>query len=468
MNMLTPSPRPVFRWLACAGLLLAGLLLAGLAVPTRAADPAPNLVLIIADDLSPEDCAAYGNKGVRTPSLDRLAREGRRFDRAFVTTSSCSPSRASLLTGRYPHQTGAPQLHQPLPAAQIGFTEHLRAAGYWTAAVGKWHLGAPALPKFDVVKQGGGPSGCEQWAPTLRARPKDKPFFLWLAAIDPHRAYQPATIPEPHRPEAVTVPPYLPDTPEVRRDLALYYDEITRLDGFVGQVLAELEAQGVAENTLVLFMSDNGRPFPRCKTTLYDSGIRTPFIVRWAGRVKAGTASASLVSTVDIAPTFLALAGAKPLPGAEGKDFTPLLRDPTASVREHIIAERHWHDYDDHARAVRTQRWKYIRNSYTDIPNQPPADAVNSPSFQAMRRLRDEGELTPEQSAPFIAPRPAEELYDTQADPHELCNLAAAPEHRAVLQELRAELEAFARRTADAAPPQRRPDEFDRETGKKR
>ncbi len=131
-------------------------------------------------------------------------------------------------------------------------------------------------------------SGCDQWVPVLRDRPRDKPFFLWLAALDPHRDYQPGTIPEPHRPEDVVVPPYLPDVPEVRKDLALYYDEIGRLDHHVGEVLAELDRQGVAGETLVLFLSDNGRPFPRCKTTLYDSGIRTPFIVRWPGHIRPG------------------------------------------------------------------------------------------------------------------------------------------------------------------------------------
>ena len=122
--------------------------------------------------------------------------------------------------------------------------------------------------------------------PVLRDRPRDKPFFLWLAALDPHRDYEPGPIPEPHRPEDVVVPPYLPDVPEVRKDLALYYDEIGRLDHYVGEVLAELDRQGIAGETLVLFLSDNGRPFPRCKTTLYDSGIRTPLIVRWPGHIR--------------------------------------------------------------------------------------------------------------------------------------------------------------------------------------
>src|SRR5213079_710772 len=128
---------------------------------------------------------------------------------------------------RYPHSTGAMRLHEPLPADQITFTQKLRDAGYWTALAGKTHIGPAALKSFDLVKAGGGPSGCENWIPTLRARPKDKPFFAWLAAFDPHRPYEPRTIPSPHDPATVVVPPYLPDVPEVRADLAMYYDEAT-------------------------------------------------------------------------------------------------------------------------------------------------------------------------------------------------------------------------------------------------
>src|SRR5262249_19065677 len=155
-------------------------------------------------------------------------------------------------------------------------------------------------------------SGCDQWVATLRERPAEKPFFLWLAALDPHRDYEPGAIPSPHRPEDVLVPPYLPDVDAVRRDLALYYDEISRLDRFVGAVLAELDRQKIVDDTLVLFLSDNGRPFPRCKTTLYDSGIATPWIVRWPGHVAAGSHCDRLVSAIDIAPTILSIAGLTP------------------------------------------------------------------------------------------------------------------------------------------------------------
>jgi N-sulfoglucosamine sulfohydrolase len=316
----------------------------------------PNIVLIIADDMAWDDCGAFGNPKVKTPNIDKLARGGMRFDRAFVTASSCSPSRSSLITGRYPHNTDAEELHWPLPAEQVSFVEKLRAAGYWTAAAGKWHLGNPAKRRFDLVREanpsgfqlatgkdamapmtaegsGAAKAGCDQWLPTLRQRPKDKPFFLWLAALDPHRDYESGAIPAPHRPEDVVVPPYLPDVPEVRKDLALYYDEISRLDHYVGEVLAELDRQGVADNTLILFLSDNGRPFPRCKTTLYDSGIKTPLIARWPGHIKPESRSSSLVSTIDIAPTILRLAGIEPAPAFQGKDLSQIFKNPAAKLK---------------------------------------------------------------------------------------------------------------------------------------
>ena len=460
--------------------------IASLMIAANAATAAerPNIVLIIADDLGWEDSGPYGNRGIRTPALDRLAAEGMTFHNAILTCSSCSPSRSSLITCRYPHSTGAEQLHWPLPKEQTTFPELLKAAGYWTAAVGKWHLGTAVEDRFDVVglwgtaqpppgsktkskgkAAGGNPSGCEGWVPTLRDRPKDQPFFLWLAAVDPHRDYRPGTIAEPHRPEDVTVPPYLPDTPEVRQDLAMYYDEISRLDGFVGQVLDELERQKIADNTVVLFMTDNGRPFPRCKTTVYDSGVKTPLLVRWPAKIKPGTRSRSLVSSIDVGPTILELAGVKPAEAMQGQSFAAVLSDPAAEVRDHAFSEHNWHDFEARSRSVRTARWKYIHNEYTDLPNTPPADAVRSPTFQTMRKLRDEGKLKPEQMTCFVKPLPKEELYDLSVDPHELKNLADSTDVADELTMLRATLDNWKVSTGDAAPAERTPDEFDRETG---
>lgn len=428
---------------------------------TVAAEDRPNFIVFIADDMAWDDCGAYGHPSIRTPNIDKLAREGMRFDNAFLTCSSCSPSRCSLLTGRYPHNTGASQLHQPLPGNQVTMARLLKSSGYYTASAGKWHLGPSERKNFDRIHSG----KTNVWLEALKDRPRDQPFFLWLAFFDPHRSYEPNTIPQPHRPEDVVVPPYLPDVEETRRDLAMYYDEITRLDGVVGEVFTELEQQGAAENTVVTFLSDNGRPFPRAKTTVYDSGVKTPWIVRWPKRVRPASTTKSIISSVDLAPTILELAGVQAGPTFQGKSFAKTLNDPSAETRMFAFSEHNWHDFDDHGRSVRSARYRYIENSYTDIPSTPPADAVRGETYQAMLQLKKAGKLTAIQQQCFTTPRPAEELYDLQEDPDELNNLADDPKYAEILKRLRGELAAWKERTGDRIPQKRRPDEFDRITG---
>ncbi|MFO1063373.1 MAG: sulfatase [Pirellulales bacterium] len=469
------------------GRLIASILvvIAGISTRAIAAEDRPNIILIIADDMAADDFGAGGNKAVRTPNLDRLAAQGLQFQRAFLTCSSCSPSRSSIITSRYPHSTDAEQLHWPLPAEQVTFVEQLKHSGYYTAASGKWHLGNPIKKRFDFVDEAGtaafqlptdaaagakamhddqNASGCAGWVRVLQERPRDRPFFLWLAAFDPHRDYEPGAAEPPHRPEDVVVPPYFPDTPEVRKDLAMYYDEIARLDSYVGAVLAELDKQQIAENTMVLFMSDNGRPFPRCKTTVYDSGIRTPLIVRWPKKIQPGRTTKSLVSSIDIGPTILAAAGVETHPRFFGRSFLSVLSDPSQKHRDFIFAEHNWHDFDALERCVRGPQFKYIRNWHPEVPLTPPADAVRSPTFQAMRKLRDEGQLNAAQRRLFDAPQASEQLYDLQADPFELNNLAGRAEYQETLREYRARLDQWQKETDDSEM-LRSPDEFDRETG---
>jgi len=425
----------------------------------------PNFVVIIGDDLSPDDLGCYGNNGIRTPNIDRLASAGLRFDNAFLTCSSCSPSRSSIMTGRYPHQTGAAELHQPLPAEQIIFPQLLNAMGYFTGVAGKWHLGPNARKGFDKIL-GGKESGAEEWLTLLRDRPKDKPFFLWLASIDPHRDYKRGTLDPPHKAADTKVPPFLPDNEATRNDLAMYYDEIGRLDKNVGAVLAELEKQKVAEETIVVFLADNGRPFPRCKTTVYDSGIRTPLLIRWPGKIKAGETRQQLVSSIDLSSTIFDLAGIKPGPSFLSESFAKVLTDPQAKGRDAIFAEHNWHDYQAHERAVRTDRFLYIRNSFPELTCSPPADAVRSPTYQKMIELEAAGKLAVEQRGCFVAPRTKEELYDVVSDPHQLKNLAGDAAHEKALADLRQRLDRWIEATKDQVPAKPTPDKYDRKTGK--
>lgn len=424
----------------------------------------PNFIVFIADDAAWDDCGPYGNENIKTPNINKLAESALVFDNAFLTTSSCSPSRCSILTGRYPHSTGAPELHMPLPADQVLFAGKLQDAGYYTAVAGKYHIGPPR-EEFDSI-YGGGPSGCENWVRAIQNRPKEKPFFLWLAAFDPHRDYFSNTIPEPHNPENVIVPPYLPDNDSTRKDLALYYDEISRLDSYLGKVMEELKKQGEDDNTLVIYMTDNGRPFPRCKTRLYDSGIKTPFIVRWPGKIETGRTDA-LVSVIDIAPTFCELAGAEIPKTFQGVSFAPVLSDPDTETRDYIAGEHNWHDYQAHERAVRNKNFLYIRNEFPEFNASPPADAVRSITYQKMIEMYEAGELNENQLDCFVSPRPAEELYDVVNDPYQLKNLAQNDEYKDKLDEMRRLMNQWVIEFNDTIPENPTPDKFDRWTGER-
>lgn len=440
----------------------------------------PNIVFIIADDVSWNDIGAYGHPTVQTPNLDQLAAEGIRFTEAFLTTSSCSPSRTSIISGLYPHNTDAEQLSWPLPADKRTFVQQLKEAGYWTGLAGKYHMGDPVRDDFEALLEmqwldapigldrrlKGDGSGSDEWIKLLQERPRDKPFFTWLASFDAHRPfYDDGSCPKVHDTSDVVLPPYMPATDLVKKDFSLYYDEIARLDDYVGQVVAELEAQGVADNTLILFVADNGRAFPRDKTTLYDGGIKTPWIVKWPGLIKGGTVNNHLISSIDIAPTFMRLAGLEPLPEFEGFDFTDMLTDTSIDIRDQIYAEDHFHDYEDYTRAIRTKQFKYVRNFYDDLPDTPPADVNRGRSWQSMLVEYKTAALNEAQVKCFKKPRDKEELFDIVADPFELNNLAYDPAYAVELNEMRERMMQTRTQSQDFVPAERTPDDFFRETG---
>ena len=450
-------------------LSIAWLLPVCISGPTLFAGERPNFVIFVADDMAWDDCGAYGNPVIRTPNIDRLAAQGMRFDRAYLTCSSCSPSRCSMLTGRYPHSTGAGELHLPLPAEQTMLTQPLQKAGYWTAAVGKWHLGDAVAEQVDFRQSANPRAMGAAWVRALASRPEDKPFFLWAAHSDPHRGYQPGAVDPPHDPARVVVPPFFPDASRVREDLALYYDEVSRFDEHIGMVLKELQQQGVAENTFVLVISDNGRPFPHCKTRVHVPGVRTPFIVRWPDVVQAGGITGNVVSTVDIAPTVLELAGIEPLKSFQGRSFVRMLTDSSVVIRKCAFAEHNWHDYRAFERAVHSRDYCYVRNWLPETPGTPPADAVNSPTYKVMIEMQAAGTLEPAHKGCFETPRAGEFLYDVASDPHCLVNLAGLPEYSEHLQVLREQLEQWQDATGDRFPGEQdlTPDGFDRSTGKR-
>lgn len=428
----------------------------------------PNIVLIIGDDISVSDHGVYGHPTIQTPHIDRLAVNGLRLNNAYLTAASCSPTRCSVITGRYPHNTGAPELHMPLPDGQVMFPQLLKESGYYTAAIGKWHLGGYARQAFDHVRDSG-PSGAEYWIETLRQRPQAKPFFMWFASHDAHRDWDMGKRAQPPAPEKAIVPSYQVDSPPARRDIAAYMGEVQRLDSCVGAVVEELEAQGILDNTLLIYMADNGRAFPRDKAWLYDAAIKTPFIVHWPnGLAGRGLVSPSLVSVIDVAPTLLEAAGVDIPETMQGLSFSALFQNPEARIRDYAFAEQNWHTQYSHMRAVRWKNYVYIRNNAPQFSNMMMAkiDRRHAPWMELLR-LRDEGQLTPAQKNVLLRPRPEEELYDVTADPEQLTNLVDSFDHLKILEHLRGVMDRWTEETGDTVPDAkfRTPDRYDRETG---
>jgi arylsulfatase A-like enzyme len=447
---------------------LPGLLILPLAGYSQKGLEQPNILLIIADDVSWDDIGCYGNKQVKTSNIDRLAAAGMKFTNFFLTASSSSPSRNCIITGRYPHNTGGAELHIEPPEYMVSFPEVLKMNGYYTAQAGKFHMGQYARRGFDIVndKQGNGDGGEEFWVRCLEERPADKPFFFWFAAHDAHRVWGPNSFSGTHDPLSLSPPAYLAQGEKTKTDLAAYYDEIARFDHYVGQVYEELVRQKLADNTIIIIMADNGRPFPHSKTRVNDRGLKTPFIVHWPSGIGIKPlVNSSLVSSVDIAPTILTLASIEIPESVQGVSFSELLTKPGKAFRNYIFAEHNWHDYEAHERMVRTKDFMYILNSRPQFPQLGPADAIGSLSFTELDSLRKIGGLNLNQAEIFASPRPDEELYNCIADPEQFNNIAGSPEYKGELENLRQILKEWMEVTGDNIPDELTKDWYLKEPG---
>ncbi len=428
---------------------------------------APNILIFIADDVSFNDLGAYGNRAVSTPNIDRLASQGMLFTRAFLTTSSCSPSRASILSGRYPHNTGAPELHMPLPGSVATLAGQLKAHQYFTGASGKWHLGPEAKKDFHAVYDTEiGPGGEDRWLELVNQIPDGKPFFLWMASLDAHRGWGENPFDGSAKLENALLPPYLvPDSATVA-DFGHYYDEIARFDHYVGEVLKVLKAREMLENTLVFILADNGRPFPRDKTRMYDSGIQTPLIAYWeSGPIPKGSRSDAMVSVIDLAPTISRLCGLLPLDSFQGMDFSEVLGNPEKEHRQFVFAEHNWHDYRAYERMVRTADFLYIENRTPEGRMSSAADVHAGPAFQQLALGFQNGTLNPLQLKKFAQPNPRSELYAVRQDPHQLNNLVGDSAHLDLVRSLARKLREWQALTADSAPANLTGDHYDFFTG---
>ena len=456
-NLATTRPEKV-RELAA---MLAGIRQAG-AQP--AAARRPNIVLAIADDWSFPHAGIYGDRTVRTPNVDRVAREGTRFTHAFVAAPSCTPSRAALLTGQAVHRLEeGGNLHGFLPKSYPVYPDLLEEAGYVVGYTGKgWGPG-----RFEPGGRARNPAGAlfKSFDEFLQQRAKGSPFCFWFGSTDPHRPYEPGTGAQAGmNPAQVQVPRFLPDSAGVRNDLLDYYFEVQRFDRDLGQIVDALERAGELEHTIIVVTSDNGMPFPRAKATVYDGGARVPLVVRWPGASRPGTVVDAFVSLTDLAPTLLDSAGIKPPEVMTGRSLLPLLRGEVQPGRERVFIERERHanvrrgDLSYPVRAIRTKDYLYIRNFRPDRwpagdPEQyvavgPFGDIDGGPSKSLLLDRPTDSAI-----ARFFhlatAKRPAEELYDLRRDPEQIENVAGRPAHRAAGQRLRAELDRWMRETGD-------------------
>lgn len=450
----------------------------------------PNIVLIVSDDHGLDALGAYGNPVVKTPNLDALAADGTRFTAAFCTTASCSPSRAVILTGQQNHRNGMYGLehdeHHFNSFAKVrSLPVRLAETGYRTARIGKFHVGPEEVFKFGTVLSGGAandpkslgrsPVEMAEQSRSVIAAKDERPFFLYYATDDPHRANavlpngQPTfdTYPQPNRfgnrsegypgvqevtysPTDVRVPAYLPDNAVTRAELAEYYQSISRLDQGVGRLIEILKETGNYENTLIVYLSDNGAAFPGAKTTLYEPGIKLPLIVRAPGRVQPGALQTAMVSWVDIAPTLLDVAGAAVEPADfDGRSFRAGLDGGELLGRDEVFASHTFHQVTMYypMRAVRSRDCKLIHNLASALTYPSARDLVQSPTWISV--MKSDPQRLGKRSVQAYLHRLEFELYDLKRDPDELNNLADDPAHQALKHELIEKLKAFQTATRD-------------------
>jgi N-sulfoglucosamine sulfohydrolase len=406
----------------------------------------PNILLITADDIGLH-LGCYGDATVPTPHLDALAARGTRFDRGYVPQASCSPARAAILTGFMPMQNGQWGLayrdsgYQLKPGV-VTLPDLLRQAGYLTGIMGKLHVVPHDAFPFEWERSNdfGGPEtvdtqdpaavGRETAAFLALAREQGRPFFLMANLYDPHRVYRHQRHGYPKEPlgwgDVAPFPFQQIDTPEIREQIAAYYNAISRLDTCVGELLKALSHHSYTDNTLIIFLGDNGPPFARAKISLYEAGTRVPFIIT-PPQGSAISTSDALISAIDLAPTILTWAGVALPPGLPGHSLWPLLRGESITPRSFLITEftahTHWNFHP--ARAITDGRYKLILRLLPELPNPATngegdgalATALSSLPLGTARRAAWERFMHP----------PAVSLFDLENDPHEWYDLADDP-----------------------------------------
>ena len=438
----------------------------------------PNVVLIVADDHGREVVGCYGNKVINTPAIDKLASQGVRFDNAFCTSASCSASRSVLLTGKYNHATGHyghdhDYNHFSTFDKEKSLTYYLHNDGYRTARVGKFHVSPEPVYHFQTEFKANqrNPFEMADVSKDFISESNEKPFFLYFCTSDPHRdelnvnvPYSPNSfgnradgfytgINEVHySPKDVIVPNFLPDTPEARAELAQYYQSVSRLDQGVGRLIAHLKNAGVYDNTIIIYISDNGIAFPGAKTTLYEPGMRLPCIIKKVNQKKPEIKE-NLISWVDLTPTILDLVGLYPAKNTfQGKSFKSILENEklTTTVEEEIFASHTFHEITMYypMRVIQNKKYKFIYNIAHQLDYPCAKDLWDSPTWQSVYKKGEDAYYGKRTIGAYLH-RPKFELYDVVNDPDEINNLANTKDFETIQLEFIEKMKLFQKRTKD-------------------
>jgi uncharacterized sulfatase len=410
----------------------------------------PNMVFIIADDCTFRDIGCYGGQA-RTPHIDKLATEGMRFTRCFQAAPMCSPTRHNIYTGLYPVKSGAWPNHTRAYPHVKSIVHHLRPLGYRVTQTGKTHINPREVFPFENF--GGGKNPDLKYIDRLFAETAKggKPFCLFACSNEPHSPWNKGDA-SVYPPAKVKLPPYIVDTPRVRSDFSKYLAEITYYDSQVGEIVGLLKKHGLSDNTLVMVVSEQGSAFPFGKWTCYDHGLQSAMIVRWPGQVMAGSETDAMVEYVDVTPTFIDMAGGKPIALLDGRSFLPVLRGKADTHKDFvygIMTTRGIINGTDAfaIRSVRDTRYKLILN--LNHKSKFTNACTKSPMFQSMIAKAKSGDATAKRLVHAYHHRPAVELFDMKTDPLEMTNLAGQSDTQKIEMRLRQKLAAWMKAQGD-------------------
>jgi N-sulfoglucosamine sulfohydrolase len=452
---------------------LIGLTLA-LSVGAAAPQDRPNIILVVSDDHGMDAMGAYGNPVIKTPHMDKLAAEGVRFTNAYCTSASCAASRSVILTGLYGHATGSyGHVHAFHHFSTFDTVKslpvQLSEAGYETARVGKYHVAPESVYRFDTVLEANPRSTLEMADACAEVLQSEKPFFLYFCPDDPHRGhpFKPEVWSDPNSfgntpggypgenveiydPAEVLVPRFLPDNQQSREEVAEYYQSVSRIDQGLGRLQSLVEAAGKTENTIIVYISDNGMAFPGAKTTVYEPGIKLPCIVKDPRAEAGGLVNEAMITWADLTPTLLDFAGIEFDAAAfHGRSFRSVLMGGDLSGWNEVYAAHNFHEITMYypMRVVRSGNFKLIWNIAFGLPYPFASDLWAASTWQSVHRVN--GENFGNRKVSDYLYRAPFELFDLANDPDELVNLANAPEHAATLLEMQEKIKAFQIKTRD-------------------